>query len=355
MAHLSSIHVVAAILIAALAGSCASRTGPDGSLAPHACPSAADLLDRYAANQDKLKSFVAITDVTKRTAVENASGQSSDMGRDTIEFRYDNSGGNLRAYYGTRSVREEGGASVAADRGYSYLWDGKRFYQYWKTPAVEDSNVFLSRSPQQIRDAIAILYDGAGPILGILHGDLDRFDSILRHADSTSVRKELETVGPADCYVLDAKSKHGNYTVWLDPQHDYSLAKVQVYRGPEHLRFGRPRSSYETADDVSTFALSNVRFGNVEGVWIPLEIDCRLTAKYRAEGRAMTCDLHYAVAKITLNPDHVKARSFVLDIKNGTRVRLEEPTGVRHVWKDGQVVESSEKCTVEAGSTSERR
>jgi len=342
-------------MAAAVVSSCASRTGPDGTPIPHACPGAAELLSRYAANQDKLRSFVATTNVTRTRRIDIASGQSADTERDTVEFRYDNSGGSLRAYYSTRTVREEGGVSIAADRGYSYLWDGKRFYQYWKTPAVEDSDIFLSRSPQQIRDAIAILYDGAGPILGILYSDLDRFDSILRRADSISVRKDLELVGPMDCYVLDAKSKHGSYTVWLDPQHGYSLAKAHVYRGPEHLRFGRPRGSYETADDVSTFALSNVRVENIEGVWIPMEIDCKLATTYQAENRTTTHDLHYAVAKITLHPDHVKARSFVLDIENGTRVRLEEPTGVRHVWKDGRVVESGQTCNVETGSASERR
>jgi len=75
----------------------------------------------------------------------------------------------------------------------------------------------------------------------------------------------------------------------------------------------------------------------------------------RAEDRDTSGDLHYAVAKITLDPDHVKARSFAVDVGNGTTVRLEEATGVRRVWKDGRVVESNEKCTVEAGGARERR
>ena len=74
-----------------------------------------------------------------------------------------------------------------------------------------------------------------------------------------------------------------------------------------------------------------------------------------AEDRDTSGDLHYAVAKITLDPDHVKARSFAVDVGNGTTVRLEEATGVRRVWKDGRVVESNEKCTVEAGGARERR
>lgn len=53
---------------------------------------------------------------------------------------------------------------------------------------------------EYIKQAIAIGYEGAGPILGILYGNLDRFDSVLRQSDSISVRSELEQIGSADCY-----------------------------------------------------------------------------------------------------------------------------------------------------------
>jgi hypothetical protein len=300
--------------------------------------SVSDLLDKYAANQDKLRSFIAVTKTTGTRVKQDTSGRSSNPTQDMIEFRYDDSGGNMRAYYRTESVHDKGGVSVPPDRSAVYLWNDRRFYQYSKARSVDDSDLFLSPSPEQIRDAIAILYDGAGPILGILYGDVDRFDSVLRQADSTSVRSSLETVGSEDCYVIDAKSKHGNYTLWLDPQHGYGLAKAQVYRGPEHLRFGRPRSSYEVADDVSTFALSKVRFENVEGAWVPMEIDCGFTSSYQAENLTSSVDLHYVIAQITLNPDHTQLRSFVPDIENGTRVRLEEAPGIRYIWKNGTVV-----------------
>jgi hypothetical protein len=52
----------------------------------------------------------------------------------------------------------------------------------------------------------------------LLHDGGKRFDARMRPAASLRVRDRLEPAGwePSPCYVLEANTAHGHYTVWLD-------------------------------------------------------------------------------------------------------------------------------------------
>ncbi len=301
--------------------------------------SVSELLDRYAANQDKLKSFVVESRTTQTNVVtKDGTELYSKVKREIVEFRYEDDGGNFRAYYCPKDVHSGvDGSLVPADRQnrYLYLWDRKRYIEHYKEPTLNDSNVFVSFNTKDMKDAITRGYFGAGSVLGFLYGDVERFDSILKQADSTSVRDELERVGSGDCYVIDAKTKHGTYTIWLDTEHGYGIAKAYVHRGPKDLRWGRPLDSYKFAPyDSDTFSIRNVRFESKEDIWIPMEADFRIDSK--GPNSAETIDIHHWVTDLLLNPDHDTLGSFVPDIENGTSVRIEEAPGIRYVWQNGK-------------------
>jgi len=182
--------------------------------------SVSELLDKYAANQSKLKSFVIKSELKETSITEDGTDSRSMIKSKIIEFRYEDDVGNFRAYYCPKDVHSGvDGSLVPADRQnrYLYLWDRKRYIEHYKEQTLNDSNVFVSFNTKDMKDAITRGYFGAGSVLGFLYGDVERFDSILKQADSTSVRDELERVGSGDCYVIDAKTKHGTYTIWLDP------------------------------------------------------------------------------------------------------------------------------------------
>jgi len=297
------------------------------------------LLNKYAANQDKLKSFVFKSENVRTNFVtKDGTASYSKVKQDNVEFRYEDDGSNFRAYYHTKDVHSAAdGSLVIADQYYnSSLWDQKRYYEYHKTPVLDASNVFVSSKVIYMKDAITRGYYGAGSILGFLYGDVERFDSILRQVDSISLRDELERVGSVDCYVIDAKTKHGTYTIWLDPEHGYGIAKAYVHRGPKDLRFGRPRSSFVVSTVEQSFFVENVRFENTEGIWVPMEADFKIDSKYLSTSKwpisAGTVDTHYKVTELLLDPDHDALGSFVPDIENGTSVRIQEAPGIRYTW-----------------------
>jgi hypothetical protein len=301
--------------------------------------SVSELLDKYAANQDKLKSFVARTE-TNITEDITKDGTTSHFNKWVIfELRYEDDGGDFHAYFCPKRVHSAtDGSLVPADRHTSSLWDGKRYIEHHKGPTLDKSSTYISFSKKYIKDAIAIGFAGPGSILGLLYGDVERFDSILRQADSISVRNELEQVGSGDCYVIDAKTKNGTYNIWLDPKHGYGIAKADVNKGPKDLWYGRPLDYFTHAPYMpNVISIRNVRFESVEGIWVPMEVDFRVHYKdFKGSNRTSVIDVHYRVTELLLNPDHDALGSFVPDIENGTGVRIQEAPGIRYTWQEAK-------------------
>ena len=105
-----------------------------------------------------------------------------------------------------------------------------------------------------IRDIISVGFEGH-ELMGIFYGDYERIDSVLRKADTISVRKETEQVGESDCFVIDANAGGGKYTVWIDPKHGYNIAKGRVQR-ENAVPYGRPQWQVKNASN----SIDNVTF-----------------------------------------------------------------------------------------------
>ena len=59
-----------------------------------------------------------------------------------VELRYEDSGSDLAVYYWWRDLdRGDDGIWVPKDRWKSLLWDGKRYYDYYRGPSLESSKV----------------------------------------------------------------------------------------------------------------------------------------------------------------------------------------------------------------------
>jgi hypothetical protein len=307
--------------------------------------SVSDLLDRYAANQDKLKSFIVKTkSVSTRLTPEASTPKEGEL--QTIkelwldEFRYQGSGGEMAAFlnYKKFNLGDDGiWIPKDQDRSYTNLWDGKRYYDYYKGPSLESSSIDISSDVYKMKSTIGRMFTGRALVLGILYGDLDRFDSILRQSDSISVRSELERVGSVDCYVIDSKSKHGTHTVWLDPEHGYGIAKAVVHKGPEDVVDGRKLSIYKDGALYKgiSFFMENVQFENIEGIWIPMEADTRIVRELHDGTRSW--HFHDQIVHIDIDPNHAELQSFVLNVQNGTRTYIDDGLGINYTWQDGKL------------------
>ena len=291
-------------------------------------PSVSELLDKFAETQDKLQSYIIKSESWSDFNLKTL-GRKRRISR-ICEVRYDGTqkqGNRVKlcklmwGRVGSRDVSKD--APVYT----SWLWDGENYMRY---SGVPKGNAKRDVCPGKVRpymsgkDEIANgrltsrMYGTA--LTGYLSGSEDRVEKVLREARNISVRRRTERVGGVKCYVVDADSKHGKHTLWIDPEHGYNIAKaeVELLRGEGHFFYGKP---FETAGKKLTLSMENVRFKEVEGIWLPVEADMRYRRAFGGIGQRSDSRTHVKIIEVLLNPDHEALGSFTPhDIPDGAEV-----------------------------------
>jgi len=246
---------------------------------------------------------------------------------------------------------------LTKDKAYyaSHLWDGKDYYAYNKAKIKKEfskGTVFLvqnAEDKQRPRRTSTFEYFPGSIAMGHLRKTIERIDSIIRKADSVHVRDKMEKIGDSDCYVIEAKARTGDYTVWIDLAHGYNIAKAELRKGPGDVSAA---TGYVLPENDSSFAfVKNVRFKKIGDLWVPIEADV-INGRHKLNSRFNnTIRAHYKITEIELNPDHDTLGSFVPDdILDGAKVRLFEGNdGIpgRYTWQDGQVVDENGKVILD--------
>jgi len=180
-------------------------------------------------------------------------------------------------------------------------------------------------------------------------GSDERLDTVLRRASQISVRPTTETIGGSDCYVIDAHTKYGKYSLCLDPEHGYHPIKInrRATEGDEHFDKGVLSKGH-----IRTAYLDNVRFEKIDGVWVPMEADRGYDKIFGHPGSFSKGDIHFERTKIVLNPDHDKLGSFDNPLENpdqdpelvnGTKVRIVGDKA-RYTWRDGKLIPDKDRA-----------
>jgi hypothetical protein len=285
-------------------------------------PNVSELLDRYAANQDKLSSFIAKTEM-----IDSAKQPNEDRPtfmRWITEARVDGERTHIIDQSWDNLPTRDAPTPIADASHFYHLWDGDRFMIYKVGFRVD-----MTRNKNTIKHDVTVIYSGA-PFLGIRFSDYERIDTVLRKAKTISVRGKLEQAGSEDCYVIDAKTTSGTYTVWIDPQHGYQIAQVEIRLSPgDHFR-GGPLDENESR----FLSIRNIRFKKIDGVWIPMEADIHHESIEPEPSQSWIIDTHHKITQMTLNPDHEALCSFMPVIENGTTV-IDRDSNVRYTWRKG--------------------
>ena len=225
------------------------------------------------------------------------------------------------------------------------IWDGDKYIEY-----TERSKWVLISKRKQRRDA----YTGAirGNFLdGTFPGDRKPIETILGTASKINLRSQMENINGTNCYVIEASTPHGEYSIWIDPEHGYNIAKAEVYKTGDDILGGEPISKHKIPKYLPGFrgemfartaeyflSIDNVEFKKVGTVWLPISGTCQRTDKY-VNGRVETVKKNYKRTHIDLNPDFEAVGAFVPDIPDGTSVSLEDAGGQgKYIWQNGQPV-----------------
>ena len=306
-----------------------------------------ELLDKFAETQDKIqRSFIIKTEssgkFSYRTRLSERSGETHGLS----EMRFDGDRTNLRTLRWGDLTQQITDLPKNEALYRSYLWDGKQYIKYLRESfgGKYPNKVIISKGYGNENMALR------GVMQGQFRGDSVRVDSILRKSRNISVRDEMEEIRGSNCYVIDAITEHGKYSLWIDPKHGYNIAKAMVQKKEHQLFSKRPPSENYVSLEVN----ENVRFQQIDGVWIPMESVHKYDGNY-ADGYFSKSNTHIKRTEVILNPDHDMIDSFVPDdIANGTRVDIVQVPGISYIWQDGKVVDTNGKIILDCSkSTSE--
>ena len=318
-----------------------------------------DLLDRYEATQQRIMRFadeaVKTSELRTREGVKHY--------REESVFLSD---GN-RVHWRTRQWNNVVSAEQpAANEGFDtrvFLWDGTRSYEYrdlYQRPSQGPrqkvpARLFVGSDADQKAGMIAVGYVGA-PLMGIFESDLLPVSSILRGAKKISVRPKPEEIGGVACYVVEAATDHGSYTVWFDTAHGYNIARAEVSKKTGDLALGKPlgwvagdvppANSIGIIKPIKTvsFILDQARFQEIDGVWVPMEARYN-RATDEGDGVSVVAT-HVVRERFEVNPDFEGRGAFRPDFPDGAQVFMFDAPGISFGWQGGRPVPAIDRDTI---------
>ncbi|MBN2589483.1 MAG: hypothetical protein JXA96_06455 [Sedimentisphaerales bacterium] len=218
------------------------------------------------------------------------------------------------------------------------IWDGEKFYQYdphKETPGT----LFISQDQEDTKAAITS--NKVSRLEGFFKGDREEsVFSIIRGANNVKVRQDMDVIDGTSCYVLDAETPNGKYYIWIAPKYGYNMVKAHVYKSEGDILYGEqigaPSEVPSNSDPIAilervggnlpirrhsefVFTIDNIRFENIDNVWVPVEADIQFITKYD-NGDIQNTKVHHKRTHVDINPDFKAIKAFIPDIEEGSRV-----------------------------------
>jgi len=320
-------------------------------------PTAADLLDKFAGALDSSssKSFITKGESTMEHAYRFAGNwggpvqnvQDSGVSHRRMEYRSDGERMHMREYSWGHVSRDFPSASQDRPLFYCLNWTEGELYRHSVQTGPEESGGFVMMAKFDSYRTPGVDANLRGHIVP----SYERTDTILRRAQSLSVRPQTEKVGDSDCYVLEAKTESGSVVLWLNPTRGYHLARAEVKAQGGDLEYGRPLD----AKQVHTMRWENFGYEEVNGKWMPMQVETFSDLDY-GHGNFTRSNIRYERTEILLDPDHDALGSFLNplehpendpELKNGTRVQ-KVGTPVRLIWRDRELIPDVDKEAIAA-------
>jgi len=293
---------------------------------------ALDLLDKSTKKRNRFPALIVEYEITSKW--------SNHTRYKKFECRVDKNRGSLRWYMWGYVSNLYPNVSKDRPQYYSKLWDGQNYYSYGCVPPGP-GNVSTIRKKDISKKWEGLERVVGWPValmMGYKPGDNKRIHERLGRAQHIRLRKKKEKIGTANCYVIDAVVRgHGKYKLWIDPVHDYHIAKIHVRKeeGDYKSAYGGKKLPKNSYIDKTYEVLSWQQIG---GSWFP--------SRYKQKGRNFgerglgKTNRIVSITNIILNPDHDALKSFVPDdIPNGAYVTIIDfPIEPHNIWRNGEFV-----------------
>jgi hypothetical protein len=330
--------------------------------------SAQELLDRYAQALDPIQSFIGWSESSSVSSYRIPSwGMQADHVRSfsRTEYGTDNKGCKyIRDYRWGYVGRSEPNVAQSTPH-YSLYIIGDDFIYHHDRPLGQTRYTGVLDYTAKGQAGFDRVKNGAGDLkkndsvsffLGYVSCGA-RLDGVMKDARRLSVRAEPERINGSLCHIIEADTRYGRFTVWLDPLHGYHPARIRaaVRVGDDIGDPGSPHVITKAEGITRDYSIDITRFEKVGDIWVPMEADTKSHIVLGSENGFSDGQTHFKYTKIVLNPDHKALHSFddpvknpKLDpeLRNGTKVYLDPPfvgPGTTCTWQDGKIVDSTGK------------
>lgn len=229
------------------------------------------------------------------------------------------------------------------------LWDDKNYYQYDYSKHSSNTPVANGRvhiTPKSLVSKFdndstittrSSINSVGGTALGYFHRDDNRIDHILRTSQDVKVKDQKVQIGDSLCFVLEAETYTGKYKIYLDPERNYSISKLQNIKtaGDKAFTYG-----YELrGQDKIYYSYETKKFKNVDGQWVASKSES-ICKRRMHDGKFLPASkMNVNTTGFVLNPDHEAMNSFVPDdIRDGALVSVVGKTEIAYTWQNGELI-----------------
>ena len=293
------------------------------------------LLSKFSQAREKTKSFIIDSNEESKFMYDDKQKSLNFSG--TMYFKdcikYDGNKLKTTEYvWGNISPIEPDVPESEADYS-SHLCDGEKRYSHGR---VGSDLGYVMISKQENKD-YDIKLASCEQAMGYMHYDFKRIDELIRENPSqVKLRDKPENIRGVDCFVIDAILKgYGEYHLWIDPEHDYHIVKMQIKRVEnDRILDNKLKKGEFCKETFEVFTFE--RYGDI---WFPKK--CKLTYDKFQFGNPSKDERSITFTKAVFNPDHEALGSFKLDdIPNGANVLIPGVDGISYTWKNGKIIDS---------------
>jgi len=312
-------------------------------------PSVQELLQKYGQTLDSIKTFMCKSETQNEGTGTDRSGKPMSWKRFTSsETRFDGSRVSKRNYEWGTNISLDGREIKKSDAFYrSDLWDGKNFFTYSRSsPNIKSGNYPGTANityDAKIHEKIIRQYAVSPFHIANLGDDGERIDLFLLKEKRVTVRNKLERIGGSDCFVIDALTTSGKYTIWIDPAHGYNIAQSEIRHTEGDVIFAGQLQVKKGQSGISN--LKNVRFEKIGDYWVPMEYDYFGSGNIQGQVNEKS---HHKFTDVILNPENNAFGLFAPeDILDGTRVTVMHIPNKKLGWLSGKVVDIDKNIVID--------
>ncbi len=300
------------------------------------------ILREYQRTLDSISTVYAI-DAESDSTLETGGGEKK---RTFTEYQYRRDGDRIDLRYSRFPDDGQGNKSSLPDYHNRAIINEKDegIFYYGREP-IPEYVVYTIEGRKEMGYARAQMGGGEG-LDGFFAHDAVSAVELLEKAQSVVLLPEMESVDGSACYVLDAATDHGHYTLWIDPSHGYLPRKVLIKKGGDNIYGSTPLTQFPSLSEVE-FLFAEVQIEEIEGVFVPTSCVMREVST-DPNGMRRTLQIKHKRTNINRHPDFEALGAFKADLPDGIKVHHQEfvDTGVAFEWKHGGIGPAFEEMDV---------